>query len=521
MTRWLALVALAGCIDTGPGPQPKKIDADYVQKHVLRELPAGVERWNVGLGGRAAYLGSAASKRRIAPGEAVTITHYWQALRPIGDDFRLFALVRGAPGTADFMNLTATDMEVARPPASWRPGEIIADEQTFTLRPDWRSPSATLLVGFIEVGKHGTLDRMVATPGPHVRERAVVAAELEIDLAHAPPPPGTVYIPRARGPITLDGVATEPGWVGAVQSADFQTGEGSPEPAGKATARMTWDDASLYLFVSVVDGDVVAPYTKHDEPLWKADAVEIFIDADGNRRGYIELQVNPNNATFDSWFPGGRAPKGDEGWDSGMQTVVKLNKNVGWDVEIAIPWAAVKGRDDKMSVQLPPKVGDRWRLNVVRVDSKTGGDRQAVSSWNRITYSDFHALDRMLVAVFADRSGQIVPSKTEEAEQPTAVPAAPQVIAGQPVGLGSAAAPAPADTIAIQLRASGETVIRGRVFSDPDLDTFLRAAATRNKDTPVQILTDPGVPAARVTSMVDRVKQAGLSKVAFAAAAPR
>src|SRR5262245_47206432 len=81
----------------------------------------------------------------------------------------------GGAGTADFMNLTPTDMEQARPPATWQPGEIIADEQVVTLRPDWRSANATVLVGLIEVGAHGTLDRMTVTPGPHTRDRAVVA----------------------------------------------------------------------------------------------------------------------------------------------------------------------------------------------------------------------------------------------------------------------------------------------------------------------------------------------------------
>ena len=69
--------------------------------------------------------------------------------------------------------------------------------------------------------------------------------------------------------------------------------------------------------MSVTDNDIVAPYKKHDEPLYKADAIEIFIDADSNRRGYIELQVNPNNATFDKWWPATRAEPGDESWDSG------------------------------------------------------------------------------------------------------------------------------------------------------------------------------------------------------------
>ena len=50
----------------------------------------------------------------------------------------------------------------------------------------------------------------------------------------------------------------------------------------------------------------------------------MFIDADGNRRGYVELQVNPNNATFDSWFATTRAQPGDRAWDSGMVTAVKV-----------------------------------------------------------------------------------------------------------------------------------------------------------------------------------------------------
>jgi hypothetical protein len=57
-------------------------------------------------------------------------------------------------------------------------------------------------------------------------------------------------------------------------------------------------------------------------------------------------------------------------------------------------------------------LGDRWRLNVVRVDVKSGDKNQTASSWNRITLGDFHALDRMLTVVFADAGGSIVPTET-------------------------------------------------------------------------------------------------------------
>jgi hypothetical protein len=180
---------------------------------------------------------------------------------------------------------------------------------------------------------------------------------------------------------------------------------------------MTWDEQNLYVFVSVTDTDVFSPYKNHDDPLWKQDAVEMFIDADGNRQGYVELQVNPNNATFDSFFATTRAQPGDEKWDSNMVTSVKArgtpdkegDTDQGWDIEIAIPLAAVKGRADQMQVRLPPQVGDRWRLNVVRVDARSGGGGPSASSWNRISYSDFHALDKMLTVVFADASGSITP----------------------------------------------------------------------------------------------------------------
>ncbi|HEX4423361.1 MAG TPA: carbohydrate-binding family 9-like protein [Kofleriaceae bacterium] len=410
------LGTIGACVDRGPGPEPKKIDPAYVAQHLIAKLPAELAPLDVALGGgKVVYAGNTIDKPRVAPGQTVRITHYWRVVEPVGPGWRVFALVRGEPNTADFMNLTATDMEIAHGPASWKPGELIEDIQDVTLRPDWRSSTATLSVGLIATGAHGLGDRMLAS-GPHTHDRAVIARVLDVDLSKAPPPPGTIHIPRASSPITIDGVASEPAWATAATSPELVTAEGSADPIGKAIAKLTWDDQYLYAFVSITDSDIVSEYKKHDDPMWKQDCIELFIDADGNRRGYIELQVNPNNATFDKWYATTRAQPGDESWDSGMQTAVKLrgttapgDTDQGWDVELAIPWQAVRGRDDAMAVRLPPQVGDRWRLNLVRVDVRTGDKNQQASSWNRISSADFHALDRMLTAVFADTSGSIVP----------------------------------------------------------------------------------------------------------------
>jgi len=431
---------LAACVDTGPGPAPR-VDPKYARAHVLETAPADLDKFDVAVGDKLIYLGNKIDRPRLAPGQSLTIKHYWKVVKPIGKGWRPFALVRGPAGTADFMNLEPTDMQVAYPVERWKAGDIIEDEQPITMRPDWASPYAFVYVGLIEVGRHGTLDRMPVT-GARTQDRAIVAAKLELDLSRAPPPVGTIHIPRASGPITIDGMQIDQAWTTAITSPEFVTADGSPDPNGKATAKMTWDDQFLYLFVSVVDSDVTSPYKTHDDSLWKADAIEIFVDADGNRAGYIEVQVNPHNATFDSWFAGPRGPAGDVSWSSDMVTAVKVrgtadggDTDQGWDVEIGIPWAAIKGRDDRMPVTIPPRIGDRWKLNVVRVDFKSGSDRPSATSWNRIGYSDWHALDKMLTAVFADPTGSTVPTP-ENTNQPGIAPTQ-----GSGAGVGSAMTP--------------------------------------------------------------------------------
>ena len=481
------------------------------------------------------YLGNTVESPRIVPGGAVKITHYWKVVTPPGPGWTTFSLFRGAAGLPDFMALPETDMSVAHGPATWRAGEIIEDPQEITLRPDWRSPTATLSVGLIASGAHGVDDRMAAQ-GANVVDRAVVARVFDVDLSKAPPPPGTIYVPYARGPIVLDGLPADIGWTGAITSPELVTGEGSPEPVGKAIAKMTWDDKFLYLFVTITDNDVFSEFKKHDDPLWKEDCVEVFIDADGNKRGYVELQVNPNNATFDSWFAQGRAAKGDEAWDSAMTTAVVMHGTAdkggdtdqGWDVEIAIPWMAIKGRDQGMSVIIPPRVGDRWKLNVVRVDKKTGDKDPAVSSWNRITYADFHALDRMLTVVFADPNGGVTPgtpvgaaaagsgSATDQgtgAGSGSAAPPTPTSSGAQPI-VEMAIRPANRNTATISINAKGEHTINGAVVKEVDLETVLRSLYARDKNLEIAVVLQPGVAREKAARVLDVAKSVGITKVA-------
>jgi hypothetical protein len=105
----------------------------------------------------------------------------------------------------------------------------------------------------------------------------------------------------------------------------------------------------------------------------------VFIDPDGDGRNYLELEVNPLNVVVDlkihhlqpEW-------KADIDWNiAGLQTAVhvmgtvndSLSQDVGWTVEIAIPWSAMEGHIDGGG---RPHTGDTWRLNLYRIERKGG-----------------------------------------------------------------------------------------------------------------------------------------------------
>src|SRR3569623_1940902 len=188
MKHAVVLLLLAACVDRGPGPQGKKIEASYVRGNLLSAVPPNIDHVDVTLGGKVVYLGSTLDKPQLAPGQPAKLTSYWQVNEPPGPGWRVFTLVRGAPGSADFMNLPATDMELGHPPETWKKGEIIQDVQDFVLRPDWKSAGATFSIGLIHQHGHELGDRMAAR-GPPVVDRAVVARTASVDLSKAPPPP--------------------------------------------------------------------------------------------------------------------------------------------------------------------------------------------------------------------------------------------------------------------------------------------------------------------------------------------
>jgi hypothetical protein len=211
----------------------------------------------------------------------------------------------------------------------------------------------------------------------------------------APPRPAIAWAPktyvafRRSGPIRLDGRLSEESWDRAPWTDEFVDIEGPlrPHPELRTRARLLWDDERLWIGAELEEPHVWATLTERDAVIYLDDDFELFIDPDGDTHAYYELEVNALGTEWDllllrPYRDGGPAV---HAWDiPGLRTAVHVDgtlndpgdRDVGWSVEIAIPWDALAEATD---VPSPPRPGDRWRLNFSRVDwpVETRGGRTA------------------------------------------------------------------------------------------------------------------------------------------------
>ena len=263
--HFVAPLLLVACVDKSP-PAPA-VDPGLIAENLLAAPPADIAtRVDATFGTGIVYLGNTielAHTGPVAPGDKISIIHYWQVNQAPGKNWRVFSHLVGDGN--DFVNVDQTDMRKGHPVERWTAGQIIRDPQTFILRKDWRSAKATLLVGIYKKGGHTINDRMAIT-GPS-KDNAAIVITFDVDVSKAAPLPDQVIVRKAAGPIVIDGKADEPSWATA-PSAALITAEGGPDVKGGTTAHLTWDDQYLYAFVAATDDDVASEYTKADEPIW-------------------------------------------------------------------------------------------------------------------------------------------------------------------------------------------------------------------------------------------------------------
>jgi hypothetical protein len=413
MRRPLVLLAMAsvlGCVEQAE-EKPTAEDMEIVKKNLLSAPPTLQAPANANLDDKVVYLGVEASPNPAEAGKDLRLTHYWQVKAPPGEGWRTFTHVQGS-ARMPHMNVDHGPVRGKYPVAQWKAGDIIRDEHSFRVPANWENV-------LVYTGLWRGAERMAIKAGPHDEATRVLGATIPVKGAVGAAPPKRYLVHKTPKPLKIDGKLDEPAWATAPALGAFVDTLSGAAAAIKTDGKLLWDDKNLYIAFENVDTDVASTLTKRDDKLWAQDAVEVMIDANGDKKSYVELQVAPTNAVFDTYLPEFRKyedaldPKRKMyDWNSKVKTAVKvdgtLNKredqDKGWTVELALPLADANGLL-KEGVKVPPALGDTWRMNFFRLESPKGSKDQLAAAWSPPLTGDFHALDRFGQIVFTDDKG--------------------------------------------------------------------------------------------------------------------
>jgi hypothetical protein len=187
------------------------------------------------------------------------------------------------------------------------------------------------------------------------------------------PPVPKVEVKRAASKIVIDGKLDDRAWGNAntvefLFPWDYQTGAKQ-----KTVARLLWDDDYLYAGYDCDDADIVAHYDRRDDPTYRDDAVEIFLNPDPRQLDfYYGLEMNAKATLYDYLyaFPKLIIKRFNM---HGVQLATHLrgtlnqtsDKDQGWSLEVAIPWANFEELTKRTG---PPAPGETWTANLNRWD---------------------------------------------------------------------------------------------------------------------------------------------------------
>ena len=214
--------------------------------------------------------------------------------------------------------------------------------------------------------------------------------------------------PYASKTPTMTADPTDPAWAKAAVIPDLSpclTDKPSDRSPSLTSMRLLWSNDDLYIRFICVGSSPYSMAKKHDDEVYKGDAVEAFLDVKGDSRQWIEIEVSPGNISFDQvttltadpvsdanlllkkdilnrdWWP-------DRGWNlDGLRTasriIGKSGKVTGWVIDLALPAKPTLHRLGLTAYQ-PMTL----RANFLRVEwpRKTGGNARefVASDWSPV-----------------------------------------------------------------------------------------------------------------------------------------
>lgn len=211
-------------------------------------------------------------------------------------------------------------------------------------------------------------------------------------------------------------------------------------------AAITWDDENLYIGFWISEPNVDAKYSNRDDPIYYDNDVEVFI---AGQDAYYEFEINALGTLYEAFFVWKDAYQtGDYSSDPQLRmdqpkvqdfngvglkhhprgkriaflaydfpksrSAVHINGTLnddsdvdqGWTVELAFPWQEMKPLAMGDGRSLPPKPGDRWRIDLFRFNKyKTSPPSKDSGgwAWGKHTVWDSHIPEIFPIVTFADK----------------------------------------------------------------------------------------------------------------------
>jgi hypothetical protein len=197
----------------------------------------------------------------------------------------------------------------------------------------------------------------------------------------AQPPLPRYEVKRAAGKITVDGKLDEAAWAGAAAAELVFPWEAQTGAKQKTRVRLLWDAEHLYAAYQCDDADVVAHFDHRDDPTYRDDAVEIFLNPKPEQNFYYGLEMNARATLYDYFYayPQLLLKRIDfAGVQLATQVDGTLNqtgdKDKGWTLELAIPWKNF----EELGTSVAPKPGAEWTANLNRWDGTEPARRLSV-----------------------------------------------------------------------------------------------------------------------------------------------
>lgn len=365
--------------------EPKRVlterEKQLVQDSVLTNTPTGENIYpvNAVFDDKIKLLAYGLPKASVKPGEALSLTLYWQALTAVDGEYKIFIHFDSTKNQRKTFDHHA--INGLYPVASWKPGEVIKDDVMIQVDSGFPQAPARVWMGLFdekawrEQKKNVRMEVKDAGSARADKENRLLLTTVMVGDAQFK----TVQAKKSAAAPVIDGDLNEPGWAEAFAGGTMVTPDGKPLPeASKAEVGLMYDETYLYVGFKVKDSDIQSMYTdtnKRDQTLWSggekkaSDVVEMFLDPDGDGVNYLELQVAPTGAVFDAKFDSHRNPK----WEAAsaftidMKQAVKVDGTLnaagadqGYTVEVAIPWAGIP------DLQAAP-VGKPFKANFYRL----------------------------------------------------------------------------------------------------------------------------------------------------------